>query len=136
MTLYLSAQSLVVVCPDCGQRYDPAKAATVARVRTRDGRAIKPGRVEAQDVSTAGHREGRHHRAHVEVTRRALDGWALTTHLIASLANAHKIEGETVGIDGPTRLWFVRTPELESLSIELTAQRDVAERIVRAAQAV
>lgn len=138
MTLYLSAQSLVVVCPDCGQRYDPAKAATVARVRTRDGRAIKPGRVEAQDVSTAGHRNGRHHRAHVEITRRALDGWSLVNQALFEIAKKHGVCIDTTQIDGPTRLWFVRTEALEGLIVETedNAPRITAQRIRRATLAV
>lgn len=138
MTLYLEAQSLVVVCPDCGQRYDPAKAATVARVRTRDGRAIKPGRVEAQDVRTAAHREGRHHRAHVEVTRRALDGWSLVNQTLFEVAKKHGVRVDTTQIDGPTRLWFVCVEALEGLIVETedNAPRITAQRILRAARAV
>jgi hypothetical protein len=147
VTLHLSAQSLVVVCPDCGQRYDPAKAAKVARVRTRDGRTIKPGRVEAQDVSTVGHRNGRHHRAHRMVTARTLDGRALVTEEIAEMAFESRVRYgapedevrcERVLIDEHTVLWFARLDELASIAVEIedSAQRSTCERIIRAARAV
>lgn len=140
MTLHLSAQSLVVVCPDCGQRYDPAKAAKVARVQTRDGRTIKPGRVEAQDVGTAAHRNGRHHRAHVEVTQRALDGWTTVTREVASLAYQSAVRTESKYIDGATALHFVVAEELEALAIEIEDEkahlRAQVERWIRAARAV
>lgn len=140
MTLYLEAQSLVVVCPDCGQRYDPAKAAKVARVRTRDGRTIKPGRVEAQDVGTAAHRNGRHHRAHVEVTQRALDGWTVVTREVASLAYQSAVRTESKYIDGATALHFMVTEELEALAIEIEDEkahlRAQVERWIRATRAV
>lgn len=139
MILHLSAQSLVVVCPDCGQRYDPAKAAKIARVRTRDGRAIKPGRVEAQDVSTAGHRNGRHHRAHVEITRRSLNGWVILTRRISILADKHRMPVEAVGIDTAIWLSFLQVPEFEdaiTLIDDDAAERATCERILRAARAV
>lgn len=31
----LSVQNEIIVCPDCGQRYDPAKAAALPRVCAR-----------------------------------------------------------------------------------------------------
>lgn len=138
MTLYLEAQSLVVVCPDCGQRYDPAKAAKIARVRTRDGRTIKPGRVEAQDVTTAGHRIGRHHRAHVEVTRRALNGWVPVTSEIADRARAFGFERDTIETGDPVLLCFVRLEPLENTIVEMDEgpTREIARRVWRAAQAV
>jgi len=138
VTLYLSAQSLVVVCPDCGQRYDPAKAAKIARVRTRDGRTIKPGRVEAQDVDTAAHRAGRHHHAHRAATKLALDGWCVVTPEIATLAWLSDIPLKEVRADWPTKLQFVQAPELEDLAIDIESSgvRALAQRIWRAAQAV
>lgn len=136
--LRLEPQSLVVVCPDCGQRYDPAKAAKVARIRTRDGRTIKPGRVEAQDVREPGHRSGRHHRAHVDVTRQAIEGWALVSMSVAAAAHSHGVECVSIIVDGPTVLRFLQVEELASVMIELKSDdaRADCERIVRAARAV
>jgi hypothetical protein len=136
--LRLEPQSLVVVCPDCGQRYDPAKAARVARIRTRDGRAIKPGRVEAQDVATAAHRNGRHHLAHCAATAQALEGWCVVVPEIATLAWASDIPIAEVRIDAPTKLQLVQAPELEDLAIDLESPvlRALAERSWRAARAV
>lgn len=134
----MSEQS-VIVCPDCGQRYDPNKAATVARAWSESTRRlIKPGRVEAQDVDTAAHRGGRHHRAHVEVTRRALDGWGVVSREIAQAAIEHRVPLESVGIDGPTWLGFVLIPELEDLALAVDSPvvRATTQRIVRAARAV
>lgn len=147
----LEAQSLVVVCPDCGQRYDPAKAAKIARVRTRDGRTIKPGRVEAQDVREQGHRTGYHHRAHHEATRAALDGWApLLFAPVLGAFNEHTPLMQLVIRLGPelTRniwqvakigiLYAVRAEEIASIAIEIEEPRWRAhvERVARAAQAV
>lgn len=128
----------IIVCPDCGQRYDPAKAARLARVRTRDGRTIKPGRVEAQDVRTAAHREGRHHRAHETVTQRALDGWSLIEVEYALGAKRFSVPVEVEVIDSATTLRFVRTWNLDSLTIECgnDALRSLGERIWRASMAV
>jgi len=136
--LYLEPQSLVVVCPDCGQRYDPAKAARVARVRTRDGRTIKPGRVEAQDVREPGHRNGRHHFAHAMVTAQALDGWSLLTDALAVGARQFGVEVEWTRIDAPTSLRFIRTWDLDCLIAEMDecAKRETARRIWRASMAV
>lgn len=136
--LRLEPQSLVVVCPDCGQRYDPAKAARVARVRTRDGRTIKPGRVEAQDVREPGHRNGRHHFAHAMVTAQALDGWSLLTDALAVGARQFGVEVEWTRIDAPTSLRFIRTWDLDCLIAEMDecAKRETARRIWRASMAV
>lgn len=138
MTLYLEAQSLVVVCPDCGQRYDPAKAAKIARVRTRDGRTIKPGRVEAQDVSTAAHRYGMHHMAHFEATRRALAGWAAVPDDIMNTARALGFTYDAFGIGFRFPLSFIRLDALENTIMEMDEgpPREIARRVWRAAQAV
>ena len=136
--LRLEPQSLVVVCPDCGQRYDPAKAAKVARVRTRDGRTVKPGRVEAQDVREPGHRSGRHHFAHVEVTQCALDGWSLMTDAVAVGAQQFGVEVSSAKVDAPAAFRFIRTWDLDCLIAEMDecAERETARRIWRASMAV
>jgi hypothetical protein len=129
----------IIVCPDCGQRYDPAKAARIERVRTRDGRTIKPGRVEAQDVNTAAHRGGRHHLAHRLVTHRSLSGWVILTRRLSILADKHRMPVEAVGIDPPTWLSFLQVPEFEdviTLIDDDAAERATCERILRAARAV
>ena len=143
---YLALQRGVVVCPDCGQVYDPAKAALLPRPRVftsrGDVRTVKPQRVAAQDVQTAAHRAGRHHQAHLTATQLALRGWAplaldyarspvYDDAQIAGIDTLEKI------IDAATRIGFARTEELPSLAIDLEPpQREFVERVVRAAQAV
>lgn len=151
MTLYLEAQSLVVVCPDCGQRYDPAKAAKIARVRTRGGRTIKPGRVEAQDVREQGHRTGYHHQAHYEATRAALDGWVpLLFAPVIGTSNEHTPLMRIMTQLGPELthniwqrakigiLYAVRAEEIDSVAIEIEEPqwRAHVEQVARVARAV
>ena len=145
--LTLGAQREIIVCPDCGQVYDPAKAAALARVRSysqyRGVREIKPQRVAAQDVRTSAHRAGRHHQAHVTATRLALSGWApiasehrlgepiYAAAVAAGITTLHKI------VDPTTQPGFALTEELPSFAVDLEgAQREFVERVVRAARAV
>lgn len=144
--LLLEAQRGVVVCPDCGQVYIPAKAAALPRPRVftsrGDVRTVKPQRVAAQDVATAAHRAGRHHQAHLTATQLALRGWAplALDHRFSSLYDDAEIAGITTMhkiIDATMQPGFARTEELPSLAIDLEpTQREFVERVVRAAQAV
>ena len=136
--LLLEIQRAIIVCPDCGQRYDPAKAAAVVRVRTYSGRSVKPGRVEAQDVRTAAHRTGRHHRAHETVTRRALDGWSLVEDEYALGAKRFGVTVEAEKIDSATTLRLVRKWDLDCLTTECDNDtlRALGERIWRASMTV
>ncbi len=140
MTLHLSAQSLVVVCPDCGQRYDPAKAAKIARVRTRDGRTIKPGRVEAQNVREPGHFRGRHHQALRETTHWVRHGWCPVPSEFARPILAEDAARPTVTVSYLTAagMYFFCVEQAEFLAVEIddAQMRAEVERCVRAARAV
>lgn len=132
----------IIICPDCGQRYDPAKAARVKRVQTGYGRTIKPGRIEAQDVRKAAHSRGRHHQAHWTTTQLALKGWApialdyrhdslFDDARIAGIGTLYKL------IDDTIQPGYARLEELPSFAIDLDGgTREFVERIVRAALAV
>lgn len=144
--LLLEIQREIIVCPDCGQVYDPAKAAALVRVQSyvagRGVREIKPQRVAAQDVRTSAHRAGRHHQAHITATRLALKGWApiAQDHRFGTLYDDAQIAGITTLhkiIDATLQPGFALAEELPSLAIDLEgAQREFVERVVRAARAV
>lgn len=65
----------LIVCPDCGQIYDPAKGASAPRVLRANGRVMKVARAQAQDVRKASHKNSIHHTMMVRATEIALDGW-------------------------------------------------------------
>lgn len=134
----LTIQNAIIVCPDCGQRYDPARAAKIARVRTGDGRTIKPQRSEAQDVREPGHRLGRHHRAHAIVTARAIDSWALIDDVYALGALRFGVPVEFEQVDSATSLRFARVWDLDALTTKCSDDeaRAKGERIWRATMAV
>ncbi len=140
MTLYLEAQSLVVVCPDCGQRYDPAKAAKIARVRTRDGRTIKPKRVETQDIRKLEHFRGRHHQALRDATHWAQYGWCPVPSEFARPILAEDATRPTATVSYLTvaGLYFfcVEQAEFRAVEIDDAQMRAEIERCVRAARAV
>lgn len=146
--LTLDVQQEIIVCPDCGQVYDPAKADALARVQSyvagRGVREIKPQRVAAQDVRTSAHRAGRHHKAHVIATCFARGGWApiATEHRfgrgpVYAAAVAAGITTMHRTIDPTMQPGFALTEELPSLALDLEGpQREFIERVVRAARAV
>jgi hypothetical protein len=130
----------IIVCPDCGQVYNAIKGARVARVETRQG-TRKVERVEAQDVRLPQHKRGRHHLAHVAVTQRALDEWAIVACGPSRVELPYPIHSsECVLIDRSSAIWFARWPEIEDIAMD-RAQTDptysgALERILRAARAV
>lgn len=117
--------STIIICPGCGQRFDP----TIERgeFRSARGTKLKP-RVGAQDVRTAGHRGGPHHELFVATTRAIGDGWAPIASTAESLnpplLRAAQRERATlyskeVRANGRTSsLWFVAAQELEGVAVE------------------
>ena len=115
----------IIVCPDCGQSYDPA----IERAEFQSSRGTKmKTRVGAQDVRTPGHRSGPHHAVLVEITRQVKADWALLATTDVSLnppllraaqreeatllAREYRANGRT------SSLWFVVASELEGVAIE------------------
>lgn len=98
----------IIVCPDCGQRYDPAKAAALPRVRARDGRTIKPSRAEAQDVRRPGHKASKHHAMHVKQTQQIRERWMTQVPLSNTLVSLDECEGIAVDAEEYATRAFAR----------------------------
>ena len=121
--------STIIICPDCGQRFDP----TIERgeFRSARGTKLKP-RVGAQDVRAAGHRSGPHHAALVATTLHVQSGWAPialeaeqaiqfpSSPLLraAKRTEATLIKHEFRAQATNCVLWFVESRELEGVAVE------------------
>lgn len=115
----------IIVCPDCGQRYDPA----IVRGEFRSRRGVgKKTRVGAQDVRTVGHRNGPHHDLHATVTRLVrADELAPLVHAVGTHAPPLLRTAQLAGV--PLRsyrhtyleghlLWLVPAAHLEDIAVE------------------
>lgn len=134
----------IIVCPDCGQRYDPA----IERGEFRSVRGTKPKtRVAAQDVRTPGHRNGPHHKLLALTTRYVLEGWApiaSTEHSLnppllraAYREDATRMAREYQANGRRVSLWFVTAEELEGIAIECGGNApEFARRVLVACSAV
>lgn len=119
----------IIVCPDCGQSFDPA----IERAEFRSTRGTKlKTRVGAQDVRTPGHRSGPHHAALVATTLHARADWAplaleaeqaiqfpsspllRAAKRTEATLTEHKFRAQATNC----ALWFVPAQELEGVAIE------------------
>lgn len=134
----------IIVCPDCGQSYDP----TIERAEFQSSRGTKmKTRVGGQDVRTPGHRSGPHHAVLVEITRQVKADWAplattdvsLNPPLLRAaqreeatlLAREYRANGRT------SSLWFVVASELEGVAIECGGNApEFAQRVLTACEIV
>lgn len=128
----------IIVCPDCGQRYSPAKGESVLRVETWRRTTRKVERVEAQDVRLPQHKRGRHHDAHASMTHWALRGWVPVPQEIAEAEIALDSNRPAWQTSRQFHyVWLFDIDRLESIAIELDdLQRQTCEELVRAARAV
>lgn len=134
----------IIVCPDCGQSFDPA----IDRAEFRSTRGTKlKTRVGAQDVRTPGHRSGPHHAVLSEITRQVKADWAplATTDVSLNppLLRAAKREGATLlareyrANGRKFSLWFVVASELEGVAIECGGNAPgFAQRVLTACEIV
>jgi len=138
----------MIVCPDCGQSYDPA----IERAEFRSKRGVKQKtRVGAQDVRTTGHRAGPHHTALVATTLRVQSGWAPialeaeqaiqfpSSPLLraAKRTEATLIKHEFRAQATDCVLWFVEAQELEGVAIECGGNApEFARRVLTACEIV
>jgi hypothetical protein len=138
----------IIICPDCGQNYDPA----IERGEFRSARGVKSKpRVGAQDVRTPGHRAGQHHTLLVTVTLRVGGGWApialeaeqaiqfppspLLRAAKRTEATLTKHEFRAQATD--CGLWFVEAQELEGVAIECGGNApEFARRVLTACEIV
>lgn len=138
----------IIICPDCGQSYDPA----IERGEFRSARGTKlKTRVGAQDVRTPGHRSGPHHTALVATTLHARADWApialeaeqATQFPLSPLLRAakrtkatlteHKFRAQATNC----ALWFVPAQELEGVAIECGGNAPgFAQRVLTACEIV
>lgn len=138
----------IIICPDCGQSFDPA----IERAEFQSSRGVKQRtRVGAQSVQTPGHRAGQHHATLVTTTLHVRSGWAplaieaeqairIPSSLLlraAKRSSATLTKHDFRARATDCELWFVEEQELEGVAIECGGNAlEFARRVLAACEIV